>query len=935
MADDVQDDGIVAGLKQDVDQHLKNEATAAPVADDGIVAGLKADVDAHLNGTSRPNAPSASKSHLAPVDLRKMTRAQKIMYWESGGDANAKAPTSSATGAGQFINSTWLPLIKAHRPDLAAGKSDDELLAMRSDPNLSAELVEAHAKDNEAKLKSAGIPVSDASIYGAHWFGHDKLAQITKADPKTPIEKLIGADAATGNGLAGKTTDDVKTLLATRMGGDYMPQDQSWGDTLSQAGSNLLPSVGHLAAGVYQSVRHPVDTYHTLKQIGVGLDSKIRGYAGEEQKPEDKAKDEAMVDALAASYKEKYGTLDGFKQYMAHDPAGVLFDLSTVLTGGGSAAARLPGIAGKAGEFVGSVGKAVNPLNPMGAVSGGVKAATMPASALDKAGNITPKVDALIKKVTKGTMSAADLIDPDVKAAFAETVAKKGASEASVREALLKSLGLKAPTSVVEGIAPPLAAKEHVAGAIGENNERLATHAGKLAGAPSPSNLGEALDNAHTASMNAASAAYDKIRNMPGSFGPTMPEMGGFGTLVKKKFDKSGIPTADLKTIAQTGHPQAAKAIGLIKTTWGSGKTLLRKDVNSSEILTMRKALNNMRATAQGSDIKAVGDVIDAFDEHIADLSRRGFFVDTNGRAVQNVGNQIQKANAAYKTHFDTFETPNKANNSIVNAVKTMKNGQGRDAVGNLMPSGDADLYIKAQAALGKELLHPTKGSDTYNRLTKALGTSAPVDEHIRSLLANPETKGASDMLNSSVGTKAFAGAPDDLARARHLHAAHAINNKKPSLDARSASILHGVMGGLAAKGVSSLAGYEALGPAGLVAGPLVEGIVEKGKEALHLKKAMAGARHTQSWPIRTIGKSARRVTNPAALAIEHYEDEAQKQEPIARARGGKVDKEALVNRLVNRWRQAKRSTNRTTEPLLHMHDDVIAKALNIAQRNI
>jgi len=46
-----------------------------------------------------------------------------IIGAESGGDPNAKNPNSSATGAGQFISSTWLDTIKAARPDLAQGKS--------------------------------------------------------------------------------------------------------------------------------------------------------------------------------------------------------------------------------------------------------------------------------------------------------------------------------------------------------------------------------------------------------------------------------------------------------------------------------------------------------------------------------------------------------------------------------------------------------------------------------------------------------------------------------------------------------------------------------------------------------------------------------------------------------------------------------------------
>jgi hypothetical protein len=55
----------------------------------------------------------------------------------------------------------------------------------------------------------------------------------------------------------------------------------------------------------------------------------------------------------------------------------------------------------------------------------------------------------------------------------------------------------------------------------------------------------------------------------------------------------------------------------------------------------------------------------------------------------------------------------------------------------------------------------------------------------------------------------------------------------------------------------------------------------------------------------------------------------------IQRASGGKVDHEALVDRLMNRWKAAKKETNRTTKPLLGLPDATIVKALDIAGRAI
>jgi hypothetical protein len=44
------------------------------------------------------------------------TLVDRIIGIESEGDANAKNKKSSATGLGQFLNETWLDMIRAYRP---------------------------------------------------------------------------------------------------------------------------------------------------------------------------------------------------------------------------------------------------------------------------------------------------------------------------------------------------------------------------------------------------------------------------------------------------------------------------------------------------------------------------------------------------------------------------------------------------------------------------------------------------------------------------------------------------------------------------------------------------------------------------------------------------------------------------------------------------
>ena len=59
---------------------------------------------------------------------------ERIIRIESDGDPDAKNKRSSATGLGQFIDETWLRLIRTHRPDLARGHSQDKILELRRNP---------------------------------------------------------------------------------------------------------------------------------------------------------------------------------------------------------------------------------------------------------------------------------------------------------------------------------------------------------------------------------------------------------------------------------------------------------------------------------------------------------------------------------------------------------------------------------------------------------------------------------------------------------------------------------------------------------------------------------------------------------------------------------------------------------------------------------
>lgn len=144
----------------------------------------------------------------------------RIIGIESGGRADAKNPNSSATGAGQFISSTWLGMVRKYRPDLMNGRTNGEVLALRNDYALSREMTRLYAQENANFLATQGLAQTPGNIYLAHFLGPRGAAQVLKAAPGASIESIVGPDAVKANGfLSGKTAGWVVSWADKKMGG--------------------------------------------------------------------------------------------------------------------------------------------------------------------------------------------------------------------------------------------------------------------------------------------------------------------------------------------------------------------------------------------------------------------------------------------------------------------------------------------------------------------------------------------------------------------------------------------------------------------------------------------------------------------------------------------------------------------------------------------
>lgn len=115
---------------------------------------------------------------------------------------------------------------------------------------------------------------------------------------------------------------------------------RQWSDVPLEALGNVPKSAGEFASGIYQAVRHPIDTGMNL------LDAAAGGLRNIMPSPVVSAID--RIDPNAASgqrasqaasaigqfYKDRYGSMEELKGTLATDPVGALSDVSALLSGG-------------------------------------------------------------------------------------------------------------------------------------------------------------------------------------------------------------------------------------------------------------------------------------------------------------------------------------------------------------------------------------------------------------------------------------------------------------------------------------------------------------------------------------------------------------------------------------------------------------------------
>ncbi|MFA7457770.1 MAG: transglycosylase SLT domain-containing protein, partial [Micavibrio sp.] len=121
---------------------------------------------------------------------------------ESSFNPDAKARTSSATGLFQFIESTWLGMVKNHGAKyglqdyaakigadgrVASRKDRQEILELRKDPEIASYMAAEFAAENHQQLKNnVGGKIGSTELYMAHFMGAGGASAFLNAMKKNP-----------------------------------------------------------------------------------------------------------------------------------------------------------------------------------------------------------------------------------------------------------------------------------------------------------------------------------------------------------------------------------------------------------------------------------------------------------------------------------------------------------------------------------------------------------------------------------------------------------------------------------------------------------------------------------------------------------------------------------------------------------------------------
>tara|TARA_R100000951_G_scaffold10411_1_gene8883 strand:+ start:2436 stop:4253 length:1818 start_codon:yes stop_codon:yes gene_type:complete len=142
---------------------------------------------------------------------------------------------------------------------------------------------------------------------------------------------------------------------------------------------NLPSSSLKLLADYSNIVIHPIDTAKNILQLGKGvLELAVPDYIY-------KSDDQDMAIGIGSYFKDRYGSMAGFRKAATSDPAGILADVAMIFSGGASGVAKIPQLAGQA-DKINKIARISNRFDPV------IGAGFVGKEAVKAGGNVLPDI---------------------------------------------------------------------------------------------------------------------------------------------------------------------------------------------------------------------------------------------------------------------------------------------------------------------------------------------------------------------------------------------------------------------------------------------------------------------------------------------------------------------------------------------------------------
>ncbi|WP_314373083.1 lytic transglycosylase domain-containing protein [Sphingomonas paucimobilis] len=198
---------------------------------------------------SRIQSAIALASSRTGVDFGYLLGQAKL---ESGLNANARAGTSSASGLYQFVEQSWLAVLKKHGAEHGLGWAADSIgqsggryyvsggaraavMGLRNDPTAASLMAAEHASDNKAALESTlGRETNGTDLYMAHFLGlggATKFLSKLASSPQTTGAALFPAAARANRSVfyaangQPRTVADIYDRFANKLAGSSADSD--------------------------------------------------------------------------------------------------------------------------------------------------------------------------------------------------------------------------------------------------------------------------------------------------------------------------------------------------------------------------------------------------------------------------------------------------------------------------------------------------------------------------------------------------------------------------------------------------------------------------------------------------------------------------------------------------------------------------------------